>query len=166
MRFAPDEIGKWQVNLFLVNANSDVIQTATGSFVCGPADGDTPFELHGPIRLAPNKRHLEHVDGTPFSWLADTAWNGPLRATDEEWKRYLGERQRQHFTAVQWVATHWRTAPAGDRLGQLAFTGVEQIRVNPAFFQRLDQQVKATARRAAQCARFALGRWGWTEPRG
>lgn len=146
VRFAPDEIGKWQVNLFLVNANSDVIQTATGSFVCGPADGDTPFELHGPLRLAPNKRHLEHVDGTPFFWLADTAWNGPLRATDEEWALYLGERQRQRFTAVQWVATHWRTAPTGDRLGQLAFTGVEQIRVNPAFFQRIDQRVKATTR--------------------
>ena len=146
IRFAPDEIGEWQSNLFLVKRDGEVLQTASGHFVCGPASGDTPFELHGPIRLAANKRHLEHADGTPFFWLADTAWNGPLRSTEAEWELYLRERQRQKFTAVQWVATQWRAAPDGDQQGQLAFTGHEQIAINPAFFQRMDQRIKTTTR--------------------
>ncbi|MDQ3249789.1 MAG: DUF4038 domain-containing protein, partial [Chloroflexota bacterium] len=145
LRFAPDELGEWQVNLYLTSAEGAVLQSASATFVCGVGVGETRFEQHGPIRLAANKRHLEHADGTPFFWLADTAWNGPLRATEEEWARYLQTRRRQQFTTVQWVSTHWRAAPNGDRTGQLAFTGHEQITINPAFFQRLDSYVKATA---------------------
>ena len=146
IRFAPDEVGDWQVELFLLKTNGEVVQSATAGFVCRMASGETPFERHGPVRLAANKRHLEHTDGTPFFWLADTAWNGPLRATDDEWAHYLQERQRQRFSVVQWVATQWRAAPEGDIEAQMAFSGKEQIRINPSFFQRMDRQVKAIAR--------------------
>ncbi|MCX6047872.1 MAG: DUF4038 domain-containing protein [Chloroflexi bacterium] len=145
-RIAPDELGEWQVALHLAKANHEIVQSKSGAFVCRAAAGETPFENHGPVRLAANKRYLEHTDGTPFFWLADTAWNGPLRATDEEWALYLRERQRQKFTVIQWVATQWRAAPAGDNTGRLAFTGNEQITINPAFFQKMDQRVKTIAR--------------------
>ena len=28
------------------------------------------------VRLAPDGRHFEHADGTPFLWFADTWWMG------------------------------------------------------------------------------------------
>ena len=71
VRIAPDELGEWQVALYLANANHQIVQSKSGAFVCRAAAGETPFEVHGPIRLAANKRHLEHADGTPFFWLAD-----------------------------------------------------------------------------------------------
>ena len=145
VRFAADEAGEWRYALGLTDPQGVRIQSVPGFFICEPAAGDTPFLQHGPVRVSAAKTHLEHADGTPFFWLGDTAWNGPLRATDGEWQHYLAERVRQRFTAVQWVATQWRTAPDGDRDGQLAFTGHERIAVNPAFFQRLDRFVRATA---------------------
>src|SRR5439155_8204270 len=38
--------------------------------------GDNPLFQHGPIRLASDRRHFEHADGTPFFWLGDTWWMG------------------------------------------------------------------------------------------
>ena len=76
--------------------------------------------------------------------MADTAWNGCLRSTRDEWHYYLSERVRQGLNTVQWVATQWRAAPDGDVDGNLAFSGVEKIAINPAFFQRLDEWVEMT----------------------
>jgi hypothetical protein len=39
-----------------------------------PSEGANPLLSRGPVRVAPGHRHLEHVDGTPFVWLADTWW--------------------------------------------------------------------------------------------
>ena len=113
------------------------------SSACGEAQGDTVFDRHGPIRVASNGRHFEHLDGTPFFWLADTCWNGPLRSDDAEWQLYLDTRTRQSFTAVQWVATQFLAAVDGDRDGRVAFSGIERIVLDPAFFQRLDGKVEA-----------------------
>jgi hypothetical protein len=95
------------------------------------------------VRVAPGRTFLEHADGTPFFWLADTGWNAALHSTPGEWRQYIKERVRQRFTAVQWVATQWRASPQGDRLNEPAFTGRDAIAVNPSFFQRLDAKVDA-----------------------
>ncbi|MCC9076333.1 DUF4038 domain-containing protein [Litorilinea aerophila] len=145
VRFAPDEEGRWHYRLQWQGRPDVAFTPDQGHFDCVAPAGQGLFQRHGPVRLAAHKRHLEHADGTPFFWLADTAWNGPLRATDDEWAYYLQVRTRQRFTAVQWVATQWRAAPDGDRDGRLAFTGRERIAVNPEFFQRLDRRVAAMA---------------------
>ena len=63
-----------------------------------------------PIRVscARSGRHFVKQDNTPFFWLADTAWNAPLRADAADWRRYLAARQEQGFTAIQFVSTPWR----------------------------------------------------------
>ncbi len=145
VRFSPEEEGEWRYELRLEYADGATIDRQSGTFVCTPALDDTIFDRHGPVRLAERKRHLVHADGTPFFWLGDTAWNGPLRASREEWAKYLAVRTEQGISAVQWVATQWRTAPDGDRAGRAAFRGHDRISINPVFFQRLDGFVLATA---------------------
>ncbi len=49
-------------------------------------------------------RFLFWEDGTPFFYLGDTAWELFHALSKEEAKRYLTERSRQGFTAVQAVA--------------------------------------------------------------
>lgn len=49
-------------------------------------------------------RFLTYEDGTPFFYLADTAWELLHRLTAEEAEHYFRERARQGFTAVQTVA--------------------------------------------------------------
>lgn len=146
VRFAPDEVGEWRYQTSCSDVDNGGIHAQTGEFSCTPPTSETRFTKHGPVRLAANQRHLEHADGTPFFWLADTGWNGPLRSTAQEWEHYVDVRTRQHFTAVQWVTTQWRAAPHGDIEGQVAYTGDNSsIEINPAFFQRLDTYVEATA---------------------
>lgn len=144
VRFMPDEEGQWHYSLRMTYSDGAEIVSHAGQFTCTANRTDTVFDRHGPVRLGEQKRLLMHADGTPFFWLADTAWNGPLLATREEWHVYLETRKRQKFSAVQWVATHWRAAPHGDRAGRHAFAGHDRITVNPAFFIRLDKFLDAT----------------------
>lgn len=138
VRFLPTEVGRWTFLTSCSNASDHGLHEVSGQFYCTEPSGGTRFQTHGPLRLSDNRRYLVHADGTPFFWLGDTAWNGPLRAQTEEWQVYLDIRRQQKFTAIQWVTTQWIAAPDGDLSGTLAYMGNERIRLNPAFFQRLD----------------------------
>ena len=137
VRYSPGEVGAWTYSTAAEPADSG-LHGRTGTFRVVAPRNNTRFDRHGPVRVSRTRTFLEHEDGTPFFWLADTGWNAALLSTPDEWRTYLSERSRQRFTAIQWVATQWRAAPDGDRLGERAFTGGDPIVVNPAFFQRLD----------------------------
>jgi hypothetical protein len=143
VRFSPNELGTWVYSTACSDPNNSGLRNQTGSFVCTAPRNQTVFEKHGPVRLSFNRRYLMHDDATPFFWLADTAWNGALLSTPEEWASYIQERKRQKFTTVQWVATQFRAAPEGNRAHQLAFTGSNSIAVNPQFFRAMDAKVDA-----------------------
>lgn len=146
VRFSPNEVGKWFYSTSCSDTNNTGLHNQSGHFICTAATGRTIFDKHGPIHVFQDGRSLAHEDGTPFLWLGDTAWNGALLSDRQEWDFYIRERTRQKFTAVQWVTTQWRASPNGDRDGQLAFTGDDQIAINPKFFQRLDEKVEALNR--------------------
>jgi hypothetical protein len=65
VRFSPDETGEWS---YMINV-TDKTGTSTSearTFKVVPSD------YHGPIRIAQNKRYLEHADGTP--WFGVGLW--------------------------------------------------------------------------------------------
>ncbi len=146
VRFMPGETGEWSYHTSCSDQDNAGLHGQAGRFRCQPNEGQSVFERHGALRLAPERTYLEHADGTPWLWLADTAWNGPLLSTADEWEHYLAVRRGQGFSAVQWVTTQWIAAPTGDLHGQQAYHGREQIAVNPAFFQRLDGKLDAINR--------------------
>jgi hypothetical protein len=162
VRFMPDQTGTWRYHTDCSDTSNIGLYGQSGSFTCTQAAGKTVFEQHGPLKLSSNRRYLSHVDGTPFFWLADTVWNGPLRASQDEWERYLAERARQKFTAVQWVTTQWIGEPKGDAAGALAYTGNEQIEVNPAYFKRMDEKVRAANRCGLLSVPVLLWAAGWS----
>jgi hypothetical protein len=98
------------------------------------------FARHGPLRVSPDRTHLTHADGTPFFFLADTAWNGALLATDEDWSTYLDDRAAKGFTAIQFVTHAPWTATLTDRDGRTAFP---EGRPNPIFFDRIERRIEA-----------------------
>lgn len=82
------------------------------------APSTTPSLPAWPLRVAPAGRYLIDSRGTPFTWIADTAWDLPGRLTREEVLRYLDARARQGFTVIQTVALFRTGAPPnayGDR---------------------------------------------------
>ncbi len=56
------------------------------------------------LKVSPDQRFLMHDDGTPFFYLADTAWELFHRLNRKEALRYLDNRRDKGFTVIQAVA--------------------------------------------------------------
>lgn len=137
-RFSPPHSGRYTFHIDM--------SPHSGSFRASGKAGDTELDRRGAPVAAPGSRHFQHPGGKPWFFLSDTAWNGALLSTQDEWEDYLAARAAQRFTAVQFVTTQWR-AGRRDENGRVAFK-VDQGRLSlhPAFFQRLDQRVAAIRR--------------------
>ncbi len=138
VRFSPDEVGEWTWQSRCSDETNRGLHGQHGLFRCVEYTGPNPLRARGPLKLSANRRYLVHSDGTPFFWLADTAWNGVLKAKPAHWDEYLSTRKSQGFTAVQFVSTQWRAYD-----GEPAYAEKDDVRINPEFFKRLDPKVKA-----------------------
>ena len=136
VRFSPGQPGHWTYRTWCSDFGNDGLDNQSGEFICSAPVGLTRFDQHGPVRLAADHRHFEHADGTPFFWLADSAWGGPRFSSERDWEGYAAVRASQKFSAVQWSVI------GPDSRHETAFTGSDRIAVNPDFFQRLDGKVK------------------------
>ena len=137
VRFSPDQPGLWKFKTTCSDTANFGLHNQTGEFLCSAATGLTRFHKHGQVRVARDQRHLEHMDGTPFFWLADTVWTGARAAEPKDWDFYVGTRARQRFTVAQWAV-----GPGDDVKMQPAYSGFpERIAINPDFFKRLDAKL-------------------------
>ncbi len=77
-----------------------------GLVVGGVPGSMVPASAQGLPRLqvSENRRFLVTDDGTPFFWLADTAWELLHRLDREQAERYLRNRAERRFTVIQTVA--------------------------------------------------------------
>lgn len=151
VRFSPEETGVWTYRTRSSKESDLGLHAQTGSFTCRAYRGTNPLYRHGSLRVSADRRYLMHADQTPFFWLADTAWNGPLKADARSWEAYLADRAAKGFNVVQFVATQWRSA-AGNADARPAFYGREKIAIDPAFYQWMDERVDAMNRRAIVAA--------------
>ena len=55
------------------------------------------------LRISDNGRFFVKPDGTPFIWLADTAWTVPARLKWDDVHHYMRTRREQGFTVLQMV---------------------------------------------------------------
>jgi len=77
-----------------------------GTIEIQPYNGTNPLYLHGPLRVSANRRYLEHLDHTPFFWLADTWWMGLCHRLrwPEEFHTLAADRKEKGFNVIQIVA--------------------------------------------------------------
>jgi len=142
VRFMPTEAGKWTYRTRSVPVVTG-LDGKTGEFICRGEAATTRFLEHGAVRVSPNGRFFEHADGTPFLWVGDTVWYGAILSTQEDWNTYLADRVRKRFDVVHFNVVAPRNGVAADENGQISFTGENPIRINPPFYQRLDQRIDA-----------------------
>ncbi|MBE3068735.1 MAG: DUF4038 domain-containing protein, partial [Planctomycetes bacterium] len=62
---------------------------AAGAGEQRPREGPGVDLAHGDLKVSANRRFLVHADGTPFFYLADTAWELFHKLEREEADRYL-----------------------------------------------------------------------------
>lgn len=139
-RFMPGETGKWEYETTCSDTKNTSLDKQTGSFFCKSGNNQKPIYSSGPIINPKGTFSLTHTDGTPFFWLACTAWNGCLKSTDEEWDKYLTNRLNNNYTAIQVVTTQWRGCDKSSE-GLVAFEGCGRIRINPDFFRLIDRKI-------------------------
>ena len=138
VRFSPDQPGRWKYRTTCSDTLNGGLYDQRGEFLCSAALGFTRFAKHGQVRVALDHRHLEHVDGTPFFWLADTVWNGACVSELKDWEFYAGIRAAHRFTVAQWAV-----APGDDIEQESAYSGFpERVAINPDFFKRLDAKLE------------------------
>ncbi|MDF9800736.1 hypothetical protein OKW21_005999 [Catalinimonas alkaloidigena] len=140
IRFMPDELGEWQYKTSCSDKSNSGLSGHEGSFLCEKNTSEQAIYQKGNIIHNEGDYHLSYADGKPFFWLACTAWNGALKSTEKEWDDYLAHRKAHNYSVIQFVTTQWRGADVNSQL-QKAFTGQGKIKLNPAFFQHLDQKV-------------------------
>jgi len=145
IRISPDAVGTWRWASTCSDPGDTGLHGREGWFECTAYDGDLEIYRHGPIQVSGDGRRFIYADGTPFFWLGDTCWNGVLRSSVADWDRYLDTRRRQGFNVIHHFSMTWRGLPTG-RDGRRAFTREGGLRVDPAFFQPLDDRILALNR--------------------
>jgi hypothetical protein len=135
-----------------------------GSVTVTPCAGSNQLLRHGAPRVAADKRHFSHGDGTPFFWLGDTWWLGLTKRLHwpDEFQALARDRQEKGFTVVQIVAGLYPDMPAFDPRGEsLAGFPWEAgfASINPAFFDEADARIMHLVE-LGLCP-CILGTWGY-----
>jgi hypothetical protein len=137
VRFSPSQAGRWTYQTTCSDTSNLGLHNRAGEFLCTAPAGRSSFHLHGPVQVARDHHHLEHADGRPFFWMADTTWNGMQAAEPADWELYALVRAARGFTVIQCAVS-----PGEDAKGQTAIGGFPDcIAINPGFFQQLDAKL-------------------------
>lgn len=99
-----------------------------------------------PLRISDNKRFLQRSDGTPFFYLADTAWELFHRLNREEAEYYLEDRAAKKFSVIQAVILAEEdglnvTNPYGD----VPLLDCDPTRPNEPYFAHVDWVLQKAA---------------------
>ena len=138
-----------------------------GTVEVQPYTGSNPLYVHGPLRVASSRRYLEHLDHTPFFWLADTWWMGlchRLRWPDE-FHMLAADRKEKGFNVVQIVAGLYPDMFPFDPRGANE-TGypweTNYARIRPEYFDAADQRLGYLVEQGfVPCI---VGAWGYFMP--
>jgi hypothetical protein len=149
VRFAAPRPGRYTWRSECMNPADAGLHGQTDEMEARPYEGTSPLYRHGRLRVAESRRTLEHADGAPFLWLADTWWMGLTQRLDwpEGFRNLVADRVRKGFNTVQIVA-----GPLPDFCATQATWDPQQAneagwpwekdfaRINPAFYDLADQR--------------------------
>src|SRR5512140_2914170 len=90
-----------------------------------------------------NQRFLSTVDGQPFFWMGDTAWELFHRLTREEAEVFFANRQARRFNVLQAVAlAEFDGLNAANRYGDRPLIDNDPNRPNEAYFALVDEYIR------------------------
>ena len=123
-----------------------------------------PLLRHGPIRVAADRRHLEHADGAPFLWLADTWWMGLCRRLQwpDDVRELAADRAAKGFNVIQIVAGLYPDMEPFDErgAGDGGFPWAKDFStINPGYFDAADLRIAHLVRSGLMPC--VVGFWGY-----
>ena len=167
VRYASPLVGTHRYRTECNDAANPALHGVRGEVVVTPYTGTNALFRHGPIRVADDRRHFAHADGTPFFWLGDTWWMGLVKRLQwpEEFQQLTADRRDKGFTVIQIVAGLYPDMPAFDERG-LGDAGQpwEKLyaRIRPEYFDAADRRIQHLVEQGlTPCI---LGCWGYHLP--
>ena len=91
------------------------------------------------LKVSENGRFLVHEDGSPFFFLADTAWRLFYKLNRDDTDLYLDDRAAKGFNVIMPVVFDVRFGP--NQYGHYAFHDNDPTRPNEPFFEHVDYVV-------------------------
>ncbi|HMJ88175.1 MAG TPA: DUF4038 domain-containing protein, partial [Candidatus Acidoferrum sp.] len=147
VRYASSVLGehRWKSQC---NDTSDWgLNDVEGAVEIKPYTGKNPLFKHGPIRVAPDKRHLQHADGTPFFWLGDTWWMGLCHRLHfpDEVRQLATDRKQKGFNVIQIVVGLYPDMfpfdPRGANEAGFPWT-TNYTSIRPEYFDAADKRIR------------------------
>ncbi|MGM9426502.1 apiosidase-like domain-containing protein [Hydrogenophaga sp. MI9] len=167
VRYASPETGVHAFRSQCSDEGNPSLHGQAGEVEIEPYLGDNPLYRHGGIRVADDRRHFCHADGTPFFWLGDTWWMGLCGRLSwpQDFQALAHNRKEIGFNVIQLVAGLYPDMPLFDERGRSS-SGfcweTDLSRINPRFFDEADQRIFHLVEQGlTPCI---LGAWGYYLP--
>jgi len=143
VRYASPKVGTHLYRTICSDTTNSDLHGQEDTLKVAPYEGDNPLLRRGPLRVAANRRHLEHQDGTPFLWLGDTWWMGFCKRLKwpEEFKELAADRVSKGFNLIQIVAGLYPDMEPFDERGmnEAGFPWEKDFsRISPSYFDMAD----------------------------
>jgi len=162
LRYASSNPGAHTFVTECSDAKNAELHGVRGSVSITRYKGKNPLFVHGAIKVADDRRHFAHADGTPFFWLGDTWWMALSRLSLPEFAQLADLRRDQGFTVIQLVAGLYPDMPAFDERGkgEMGFAWEKDwSRVRPEFFDAADKRITYLTEQGLVPSVFAS--WGY-----
>ncbi len=167
VRYASPKVGTHRYRSVCSDKANRDLHGQEGVLEVTPYEGDNVLLRRGPLRVSQDRRHLEHLDGTPFFWLGDTWWMGLCRRLrwPADFQALAADRVAKGFTVVQIVAGLYPDMPSFDPRGvnEAGFPWEQDYtRINPSYFDMADLRLDWLVHKGiVPCL---LGCWGYYLP--
>lgn len=147
VRFSAPECGDYSYETVCSDPKNADLHGIEGRFRVTPYNGPNELLKRGAIRVAADRRHFEHADGTPFFWLADTEWLGLCSRLEwpEDFQTLTADRARKGFSVIQIIAGPYPDMPLFDERGanEAGYPWETDLsRINPAYYDMADRRIQ------------------------
>ncbi len=164
VRYSSPQIGTHRFRTECSDTTNTSLHGQEGTLEVSPYTGSNALLQHGRLRIAADKRHLEHQDGTPFFWLGDTWWMGFCKRLKwpQDFRELTADRVAKGFSLIQIVAGLYPDMPPFDERGanEAGFPWETDFsRINPAYFDLVDLKVNYLVE--AGLVPCMVGFWGY-----
>jgi len=163
VRYGSPVVGTHRYRTQCSDAADTGLHGVAGRIEIKPYSGKNPLYRHGPIRVAGDKRHFEHADGTAFFWLGDTWWKCLCkRLTWEGFQELAADRKKKGFSVIQIVCGPYPDEgpfePSWENEGGMPYKTRDFKVLNPEYWKYADRRLKHLV--DAELVPAIVGAWG------
>lgn len=144
--------------------NNENLNNSSGVINISEYTGSNKLLKHGSLKVSSNAKYLEHMDGTPFFWLADTWWHGFAKRLKwpEDFKMLTNDRVEKGYSVIQIIAGLYYDSKDFNEFGsnEAGWAWDKDFEtINPAYFDLADLKIEWLVEKGLIPCIFAA--WGF-----